>query len=68
MGAFETQTAATNALNALTKRGVRTARVVQERSQVRGTTLKLNAVDDPLRARLDEMKTALSGKALRACK
>lgn len=68
LGGFETQTAATNALNALTKRGVRTARVVQERAQVRGTTLKLSAVDDPLRARLDEVKTALGGKALRVCK
>lgn len=68
LGGFETQTAATNALNTLTKRGVRTARVVQERALVRGTTLKLNAVDDSLRARLDEVKTALGGKALRACK
>ena len=68
LGSFETQTAATNALNTLTKRGVRTARVVQERAELRGTNLKLNAVDDALRGRLDEMKAALAGKALRACK
>ncbi len=68
LGSFETQTAATNALNTLTKRGVRTARVVQERAELRGTNLKLSAVDDALSGRLDEMKAALAGKALRACK
>jgi hypothetical protein len=51
----------------LSQRGVRTARVVQERSEQRGQYLRLPAVDDALRAKLDALKPQLQGKALRAC-
>lgn len=68
LGAFEAQAAAESALAAMSKRGVRTAKVVQERPEVRGTLLRLAAVDDTLKARLDEFKPALGNKPLRACK
>ena len=68
LGVFETQAAAAQQLSALVLRGVRTAKVVQDRPEARGQMLKFPAVDDALRTRLDDFKTALAGKALRACK
>ena len=68
LGAFETQAAAQNGLKDLTARGVRTARVVQERPEERGDSLRLPAVDDALRTRLDDIKTLLAGEPLRACR
>jgi hypothetical protein len=68
LGVFDTQAAATQQLAALVLRGVRTAKVVQDRPEARGQMLKFPAVDDGLRTRLDDFKTALAGKALRACK
>ena len=67
LGVFETQAAATQQLSALVVRGVRTAKVVQDRPEARGQMLKFPAVDDVLRPRLDEFKVALAGKALRSC-
>lgn len=67
LGGFDTQAAANTELAALTRRGVRTAKVVQERNEVRGQRLRLPAVDDTLRARLDDLKTPLAGKPLRPC-
>jgi hypothetical protein len=67
LGGFEGQPAAEAALAALNRRGVRTARVVQERPELRGALLKVAAVDDALKARLDDLKPALVGKPLRAC-
>lgn len=68
LGGFTTQAAANDELAALNRRGVRTARVVQERAEVRGSLLKIPAADEALRARLDEVKAALAGKPLRSCK
>lgn len=67
LGGFETQADANKHLDALAQKGVRTARVVQERPEVRGLRLVLPAVDETLRARLDDIKPLLIGKALRAC-
>ncbi|WP_296444768.1 SPOR domain-containing protein [Rhodoferax sp. UBA5149] len=67
LGGFETQAAATTALAALSRRGVRTARVLQERAELRGMRLRLPAADDALRARLDALKPALAGKSLSPC-
>ena len=50
------------------KRGVRTARVAQERPEVRGQSLKLPLVDEALRPRLEELKPLLNGKPLRSCR
>ena len=68
LGGFGTPAAAAQQLEALTQRGVRTAKVVQEREEVRGQLLKLPAVDDNLRPRLEDLKAALGGKNLRPCR
>ncbi|WP_395688551.1 SPOR domain-containing protein [Caenimonas koreensis] len=68
LGGYASQAEATRQLDILNKRGVHTAKVVQERGELKGQLLKLPAVDDELRPRLEDLKTALAGKALRACK
>ena len=68
LGGFPTQAAANAQMEALAQRGIRTAKVVQERPEARGQLLKLPAVDESLRPRLDDLKLALNGKALRPCR
>lgn len=68
LGGFETQAAANAELDVLSRRGVRTARVVQERAEVRGIMLRVPATDDALRARLDELTPALAGKVWSPCR
>jgi hypothetical protein len=68
LGGFATEAEATRQLEALAQRGVRTAKVVQERPEARGQLLKLPAVDENLRPRLEELKTALGGRNLRPCR
>jgi hypothetical protein len=68
LGNYPTEPAAMQGLQALSERGVRTARVLQDRPEQRGQRLLLPAVDDTLRPRLDELKTALGTKTLRPCR
>ena len=68
LGRFETQAAATAALEALSRRGVRTARVLQERAEVRGMLLRLPAADDTLQAQLESLKPTLAGKVVGPCR
>ena len=68
LGGFETQAEASKALPALQRRGARTARVVQERAEVRNNLIKIPVADDAIRAKLDELKPALGDKLLRSCK
>ena len=68
LGGFTSQAAAQQQLDRLAQRGVRTARVTQEREEARGQVLRLPAVDDALRARLEEVRTVLNGKPLRTCR
>jgi len=68
LGGFPTQAEANEQLSTLGARGVRTARVVQERPELRGPALRLPAVDDALRGRLDELRAALAGQPLRPCR
>ena len=67
LGGFDTQAGADAELAVLSRRGVRTARVVQERAELRGLRLRLAEVDEALRARLDALKPLLAGKTLLAC-
>lgn len=67
LGAFATEAAAQQQLAVLTARGVHTARVVQERPEKHGQRLLLPAVDDKLRPRLGDLKTALATQPLRPC-
>lgn len=68
LGRFETQAQAQAELTALQKRGVRTARVVQERLEVRQSQLRIPAADEALRPKLEEIKSALGDKTLRSCR
>lgn len=68
LGVFASQADANDQLVALTRRGVRTARVQQERAEARGLQLRLPLVDDTFRTRLEELRPLLNGKPLRACR
>jgi hypothetical protein len=67
LGRFSTQEAAERELANLSTRGVRTARVIQERPDSPGFTLRLPSVNDALRAKLDGLRSAMAGKTLRTC-
>jgi hypothetical protein len=68
LGGYPTEAAAKQQMEALAQKGVHTAKVVQEKPEARGQSLKLPAVDDSLRTKLDDLKTALNGKPLKACR
>ncbi len=68
LGGFASQQEADAALLALSQRGVRTAKVVQEKAESRAWLLKLAAVDESMKPQIDELKALLAGKALRSCK
>ncbi len=68
LGGFPTQAEANQHLERLAGRGVRTAKVVQERPDARGQRLTLPALDDALRGRLDDLRPLLAGKPLRPCR
>ena len=68
LGGAGTEAQANEQLNQLAQRGVRTARVVMDRPEVRGQQLKFLALDETLRSRLDDLKPVLAGKPLRACR
>jgi hypothetical protein len=68
LGGFANQAAAEEQLVRLAERGVRTARVVQERAEQRGQRLTLPAVDDALRPKADELRAVLTNKPLRPCR
>lgn len=67
LGRFTTKEAAERELTNLGTKGVRTARVVQERPDAPGFTLRLPAVNDALRPQLDALRSAMAGKTLRSC-
>ncbi|MDP3228063.1 MAG: SPOR domain-containing protein [Acidovorax sp.] len=67
LGRFASDEAAKRELQNLSNKGVRTARVVQERPEAPGFTLRLPAVTDALRPQLDALRSAMAGKTLRTC-
>ncbi len=67
LGGFDNEASARAALASLSQRGVKTAAVVQERAELRGSILKLPLADDNLRGLLDALKPALGERALRFC-
>lgn len=67
LASFAQQADADKELARIAGKGVRTARVVQERAEARGQILKLAAVDAALRAQLDALKPQFEGKPLRPC-
>jgi len=67
LGNFTTQPEAEAELARIARKGVKTAKVVQERAEQRGQRLKLAAVDPALRSQLAAIKPQLAGKALQTC-
>ena len=67
LGRFANEEAAERALADLGRKGVRTARVVQERRDVPGYRLRLPHADDALRQQARGMRSALAGRELREC-
>ena len=67
LGSFKTQPEAEAELARIARKGVKTAKVLQERAEQRGQRLKLPAVNAALRSQLDAIKPQLAGKALVVC-
>ena len=67
LGSFKTQPEAEAELARIARKGVKTAKVMQERAEQRGQRLRLPAVDAALRGQLDAIKPQLAGKAWVAC-
>jgi hypothetical protein len=67
LGGFETKPEADAHLAKLSQRGIRTARVLQEREEAVVYQLKLPSVTDAVKARLPDVRSALGGAALRSC-
>lgn len=67
LGGYDTQAEATAELNRLTARGIRTARVLQERQEAQAHQLKLPAVNEAMKSRLMDLKPALAGKTISTC-
>ena len=67
LGDYKTQPEAEAELARITGKGVKTAKVIEERAEQRGQRLKLPAVDSALRAQLEAVKPQLAGKAFQTC-
>lgn len=67
LGRFSTEEAAQRGLTQLNAKGVRSARVVQERLDMPGFVLRLPQADAALRAQVLALRGALAGKELRPC-
>ena len=68
LGHFALQADAESELAKIAVRGVRTARVVLERPEVRGQMLKVPAATATQKTQLEALKPQLAGKALQACR
>jgi len=67
LGVFSSQEAANTHLQEMTQRGVRSAKVVQERPSTRHYRLRLPALGAADQSALEAVKAALPGKTLEAC-
>lgn len=67
LGRFSNEERAQAALKDLTRQGIRTARVVQERTESQVYTLRLPAVNRALQSQLPTLRRALAGKRLQPC-
>lgn len=67
LGGFDTESEAVAELAKLSLRGIRTAKVVQERQEGRHNQLRLPVALPETIQRLGELKSALAGRALRSC-
>lgn len=67
LGTYSSEEAAKQGLQDVGKKGVRTARVVQERAEGVVWTLRLPAVTDAQRDTVTGLRPAMAGKRLQAC-
>ena len=67
LGSFKTQPEAEAELNRIAQKGVKTAKVIQERAELRGQRLRLPTVNAALRSQLDAIKPQLAGKTFAVC-
>jgi hypothetical protein len=67
LGRFSNQESAERALSDLNRKGVKTARVVQERRDESAYRLRLQGADDTLRQQARSLRGALGGRELRDC-
>ena len=67
LGTFSSEDAARQALQQTERRGVRTARVVQERAESVTFNVRLPAISDTRRIAIDNLGVAMSGKTLQRC-
>jgi hypothetical protein len=67
LGGFDSLADANAELGRLNQRGIRTARVVQEREEATQHTLKVPAATVATKASLEGLKSELAGKSLRKC-
>lgn len=67
LGRFINQESADRELAHLSKQGVRTARVVQERPETKGYLLRLPHANDAMKPVLHEVRSAIAPKLLKPC-
>ena len=67
LGSFTSKAEADAEMARISRRGVRTAKVIQTRQESRGQKLRLPAVDAVLRPQLEALKPQLAGKPLQTC-
>lgn len=67
LGAHGTEEEARAALEALGRRGVRTARVMRERGEVRSHVVRVPVVDPALKPQLDSLRPLMAGKVFQPC-
>ncbi len=67
LGTYSNEAAAQQAREEVERRGVRTAKVAQERAESVSFTLRLPGITTAQRAAIDNLGDAMAGKSLRAC-
>jgi hypothetical protein len=67
LGAHSTEAEARAALEALGRRGVRTARVMRERGEVRSHVVRVPSLEPALKLQLDSLRPLMAGKAFQTC-
>ena len=67
LGTFSSEEAAQEGLQQAERRNVRTARVVQERAESLSYSLRLPAIGETLRARIEGLGPAMAGRGGQRC-
>lgn len=67
LGTFKSKAEADLELARIAKKGVKTAKVVQDGVDLRGQRLTIAIVDNELRSQLDSLKPQLAGKTFKPC-